>query len=75
MPELLFQVCSNQHGGGLLPENTVEAFSRSIGLGIVRCSGLEVNALGFPPVLDYTVDELSAVVTADGLDDWGSWVV
>jgi hypothetical protein len=47
----------------------------AIGLRIVRCSGLEVDALGFPLVLDYTFDELSAVVTADGFDDWGYRVV
>jgi hypothetical protein len=74
-PEFLSQVSNNQHGGGLLPEDIVESFSRPIGLGIVRCSGLEVNALRSLLVLDDTVDVLLAIVTADGFDDWGSWVV
>jgi hypothetical protein len=74
-PKFLSQVSSNHHGGGLLSEDTAESFSRPIGLGIVRCSGLEVDALRSPPVLDVTVDVLLAVVAADGFDDWGSWVV
>ncbi len=74
-PEILSHVSSNQHGCGLLPENTIGSLSRSIGLGVVRCGGLEVNALGSPPVLDHMVEVLLTVVTADGFDDWGSWVV
>jgi hypothetical protein len=74
-PEILSQVSSNQHGGGLLLEDTVESLSRPIGLGVVRCSRLEVDTLRSPPVLDHRVDALLTVVTADGFDDWGSWVV
>jgi hypothetical protein len=74
-PEILSQVSGNQHGCGFLLEDTVESRSRPIGLGVVRCGRLEVNALGSPPVLDHMVEVLLTVVTADVFDDWGSWVV
>jgi hypothetical protein len=64
-PEFLSQVSSNQHGGGLLPEDTVELLSRPIALGIVRCSGLEVDALRSPPVLDDTVDVILGGLCTD----------
>jgi hypothetical protein len=58
-----------------LPEHAIEALSCAVGLGIVGGSVLEVDTLGLPPGLDLIVDIFRAVVTADGLDEGGSWVV